>query len=210
MGMKTTKSVGKSKKLPSFVKGLPWVLLIAGIVGLVCSLVLTSDQIKIWQNPGYVPACSLNPVVSCGSVIDSKQGHIFGIPAPFFGLAMFSVIITVGVAILAGARFKRWFWLGLQAAMVGGVAFALWLFWLSMYRIHALCPFCLTTDVAVYATAWYVTLHNIETGIISVPAKLQQAADFIRRHHFDLLIAAYLVIILWILHHFWYYYGQYF
>jgi len=195
-------------KKPSFIKALPWVLVIAGIIGIVCSLVLTRDQIEIWQNPNYHAACSLNPVVSCGSVINSKQGHIFDIPAPFFGLLVFPVLVTIGAAILAGARFKRWFWLGLEVGAVGGVVFAIWLFLLSVYRIHALCPFCLATDVAVYTTAWYVTLYNIEHGFIQLPKRAEKIANYARRHHLDLLILWFLLIFIVIMHHFWYYYGK--
>lgn len=200
----------QTKKLPGFGKVLPWLLLVGGVIGIVCSLVLTYDQIKIWQNPNYMPSCSLNPVVSCGSVIDSGRGDVFGIPAPFFGLITFGALAAIGAALLAGAKFKRWFWLGLEAGVVGGVVSALWLFWISMYRIHALCPFCLSVDVVVYTLFWYVTLHNIQAGHIKVGQKLRPFTNFLARHHLDILILWFLVVAGLILNHFWYYYGHYF
>lgn len=190
---------------PSFAKALPWILVIAGIVGLICSIVLTHDQIKIWQNPSYQPSCSLNPVVSCGSVINSKQGHLLDIPAPFFGLLVFPVLITIGAVLLAGAQLKRWFWLSLEAGAIGGFLFAIWLFILSVYRVHALCPFCLITDVAIYTSVWYITLYSIEQGFIRLPKRV---SSFIGRHHLDLLIAWLLIVFVFIMHHFWYYYGK--
>jgi uncharacterized membrane protein len=187
----------------------PYLLIVAGILGIICSLVLIYDQIRIWENPNYIPACSLNPVVSCGSVINSKQGEIFRIPAPIWGLIAFPVLVTVGAAILAGARFKRWFWLGLQACMTGGVGFAIWLFLLSMYRVHALCPFCLSVDVVMYTTFWYVTLYNVdEKNIVIRRPGAQKLYNFARRHHLDILIFWFLILLVWILHHFWYYYGK--
>jgi uncharacterized membrane protein len=197
----------KDKKL-SLEKALPWILIIGGIVGIICALVLTYDQIKIWQNPHYQPACSLNPVVSCGSVINSKQGELFGIPGPFFGLITFPVLVTVGAAMLAGARFKRWFWLGLEAGAIGGIGYALWLFLLSMYRVHALCPFCLTVDIAVYTTSWYITLYTLAEGFVKLPRRLTGVGDFARRHHFDILLLWFVILAAWILKHFWYYYGK--
>lgn len=194
----------------SFTKSLPWILAVAGIVGVICSLVLTYDHIKIWQNPGYQPACSLNPVVSCGSVINSKQGDLFGIPAPFFGLLVFPVLVTIGVALLAGARLKRWFWLGVESAAACGFLFTIWLFLLSVYRIHALCPFCLMTDVAVSTAVWYITLYNIEQGFIRLPKQTERVNNFVRHHHLDLLLTWFLLVFIFILHHFWYYYGKYF
>ena len=197
-------------KLPNFAKVLPWILTIGGILGIIFSLLLTYDQIKIWQNPNYIPSCSLNPVISCGSVINSGQGDILGIPGPFFGLISFGVLTTVGVALLAGAKFKRWFWIGLEAGVLGGLGFALWLFFVSMYRVHALCPYCLSVDVVVYTTAWYVTLYNIQAGNIKLGKKLKPITDFFVRHHLDILILWVIVVAALILNHFWYYYGKYF
>lgn len=197
-------------KTTELAKGLPWLLIIGGVIGILCSVILVHDQVAIWKNPNFVPACSLNPVVNCGTVIDSKQGEVFGIPAPFFGLLVFPALVTIGTAILAGAKLKRWFWQWLGAGAVGGVAFALWLFWLSMYKVHALCPFCLMVDVVVYAIAWYVTLYNLEHGYLILPKRLDRVARFARKHHLDILIAWLLLLVVLILNHFWYYYGQYF
>lgn len=198
-----------AKKTFGLTKLLPYILLICGIIGIICSSILIYDQVRIWQDPNYVPACSLNPVVSCGSVIDSKQGEVFGIPPPFLGLVVFSSIATVGVTLLAGAKYKRWFWLALELGAAGGVAFALWLFLLSMYRVHALCPFCLSVDVVVYTLFWYMTLYVIDNKYLKLPSgKAQKVYGWARRHHLDLLILWFLIIIALILKHFWYYYGK--
>lgn len=187
---------------------LPYILIVGGIIGIVCSLVLTYDQIKVWQDVNYQPACSLNPILSCGSVINSDQGHILGIPGPFYGLLAFPVLVTIGAAMLAGATFKRWFWIGVQLGAIGGIGYALWLFWLSLFKIHALCPFCLTVDAAVYVMAWYITLYNIEQKVIVIPKILRGVALFARRHHLDLLVLWFLLVTAFILNHFWYYFGK--
>lgn len=187
---------------------IPWMLTISGIIGIICSMILVYDQIRIWENPGYLPACNLNPIVSCGSVINSKQGEIFGIPAPFFGLLAFPAFTAIGVAMLAGARFKRWFWQGMQLFATGGIIFALWLFWLSMYRIHALCPFCLTIDAVIYTLFWYLTMYNFIEGNLPIHTSLRSLGRFVKHHHLDILLLWFAVIIAWILQHFWYYFGQ--
>ena len=205
----TKSSVQKPAKAPkSLAKVIPFILVIGGIIGLICSFVLVYDQIKIWENPGYQPVCSLNPVLNCGSVMNSGEGKVFGIPGPFFGLITFSILTTIGMALFAGATFKRWFWLGLQAGALGGFGFGLWLFWLSLYRINALCPFCLTVDTVVAVALWYVTLYNFEQKVISVPKRLQSVPGFMRRHHLDILILWFLLVVAFILHHFWYYYSK--
>lgn len=184
--------------------------MVGSAVGFVASSILIYDQVKIWRDPNFVPECNINPLLSCGSVINSGEGHVLGIPAPFLGLVMFTALGTLGLTILIGAKYKKWFWQGLQVAMIAGVAFALWLFWLSLYRINALCPFCLLSDAAVYIMAWYVTLYNLRLGHISVGKHTQRVSDFASRHHIDILVVLFLVIGAYILHHFWYYYGKYF
>lgn len=200
----------KSVQRPSFVRTLPWVLIVAGTIGLICSLVLVHDQIEIWRNPSYQPSCSLNPVISCGSVINSNQGHLFGVPAPFFGLMSFPASITVGLVLLAGAQSKRWFWVVMELGAVGGFLFAAWLFLLSVYRVHALCPFCLVTDATVFTIGWYVTLYNLEQNVIPLSQQAKKVGHFIRRHHIDLLVTWFLLTAIFIVHHFWYYYGRFF
>lgn len=204
---KTSRQVTVAK--PRFATALPYVLIIGGAIGILCSFILVHDQIKIWENPNYSPACSLNPTVSCGTVIHSQQGDIFGIPAPFFGLLTFPVFVTVGVMLLAGAQLRRWFWQLFEVGAVASVVFALWLFYLSMYRIHALCPFCLTVDVAVYTLAWYITLYTVGAGHVTLPDGAKRIVSFALRHHAEILCTWLLLLIALILQHFWYYYGQF-
>lgn len=201
------KQPGKNRL--TVARALPYLLIIGSIIGLIASYILIYDQIKIWQNPHFTPACNLNPLVSCGTVINSKQGEVFGVPGPFFGLVGFAASATVGGALLAGARFKRWFWLGLQAGVTIGLAYMLWLFWLSLYRIHALCPFCLTVDVMIYTIFWYVTLYNVDQGHVKLPkGRPTTVYSWVRRHHLDLLVLWLVLVAAWILKHFWYYYGK--
>lgn len=190
-------------------KTLPWIMVIAGLVGIYCAFVLSQDKLRLIENPGLQLDCSLNPVVACGNVIKSAQGNAFGFPNPFLGLAGYAAVATIGVAILAGARFKRWFWLAVEAGLVLATAFLAWLLFQSLYSIHALCPYCLAVDAVTLPLLWYVTLYNIDQKHIRLPrGRAQKIYAWIRRHHLDLLVLAFILIFAWILHHFWYYYGR--
>lgn len=194
----------------SLQKAMPWLLVVCGAIGLVCSLIIMYDKVALLKDPAFRPGCDLNPVVSCGSVMESWQANAFGFPNPFIGIAGFSVIVTTGMLLLAGAaRLKRWYWLGLQGGVMFGVCFIHWLFFQSVYRINALCPYCMVVWIMTITLFWYVTLYNIQTGIIRLKGVLQQAAFFARRHHLDILLLWLLVIAALILKHFWYYYGPY-
>lgn len=197
------------KKDISLAKALPWLLVIAGAIGLACSLIIMYDKVQLLTDPSFRPDCDLNPIISCGSVMESKQASAFGFPNPFIGMVGFSVVLTVGMAILAGAvKLKRWFWLGLQLGTLFGVLFIHWLFFQSVYRIGALCPYCMAVWAMTITLFWYVTLYNIQSGVIKLRGRLQKFGFFLRRHHVDILVLWFLVILGLILKHFWYYYGQ--
>jgi len=191
----------------SLAKPLAWILLVGGIIGLIASAVLTYDKLEILKNPHFVPNCNLDPVLSCGSVMVTDQANAFGFPNPWIGLGAFAVIITVAMALFAGAKFKRWFWVGLEIGMTLGLIFALWLLQQSIYSINALCPYCLAVDVAVITMIWYTTLYLIETKMLVLPKSWAKVTAFARRHHLDILVFVFVVIIAVILNHFWYYYG---
>ena len=190
-------------------KTLPYILLIGGIIGYICSFVIMFDKVQILKNPHYIPSCSLNPIVSCGSVMQSKQANVFGFPNPFIGLGAFPVIAVIGGAIFAGAKFKRWFWLGLGGGQILGLAFTYWLLFESVYRIKALCPFCLTIDVVTITTTWYLGFYLVDNRFIKLPkGKVQTAYKWVRQHHLDILLLWFIILIALILKHFWYYFGN--
>jgi uncharacterized membrane protein len=188
-------------------RALPWVLIVIGIIGLLCSFILTVDKMQVLRDPSYHPGCDLNPVLTCGGVMSSEQATALGFENTFIGLAGFAVIVTTGVVLLAGARLKRWYWLGLQAGMTFGILFVHWLIYNSLYRIESLCPFCMVTWVIVITGFWYVTLYNIQEKHIVLKGKLLAAAAFARKHHLDLLALWFVVILALCLNKFWYYYG---
>jgi len=196
------------KPLAKLNRILPWLLIIGGIIGIIASVMITQEKIDLASNPNYQPVCDLNPIISCGSVMKSPQAHIFGFMNPFIGLIGFPIVVTVGMAMFAGARFKRWFWLGMQAGLTLGLALAYWLLFESVFRIRALCPYCLSVDVAMTTLWWYVSLYNFYHGHLRWPARWQGFGRFVKRHHADILVFWFLLVTVVILHHFWYYFGQ--
>ena len=187
---------------------LPWILIIGGAIGIFASVMITVEKFDLAGNPHYQPPCNLNPIISCGSVMASQQAHAFGFMNTYIGLVGFPVIVTIGVAMLAGAKFRRWFWLGMQTGLSLGIVFAYWLLSESMFRIRALCPYCLSVDVALTVVFWYVSLYNFYEGNLRLPKSLKSTGQFVKRHHVDILVTWFLLVIALILQHFWYYFGQ--
>jgi len=182
-------------------------LVICGTVGLIAAFVLTMEKMSLLSNPSYQPSCNLNPVLSCGSIIRTEQASAFGFPNPFIGLAGFSVVITVGMGLLAGASYKKWFWRGLNAGALFGFVFIHWLFYESLYDIGALCMYCMAVWAITAPIFWYTTLYNLRNKNLPTPKSLRGVVDFAQKHHADILIVWYLFIILSIASRFWYYWS---
>ncbi|MDH6123766.1 vitamin K epoxide reductase family protein [Kitasatospora sp. GP82] len=196
--MPRSDTVGGSRRLA-------WLLLVTGAVGLAASVELTLDKLRLLQNPSYVPSCNINPIISCGSVMRSSQAAVFGFPNSLIGLVCFGVVIAVGAGLLAGAAYRRWFWLGLQVGVVFGTGFVTWLMTQTLYSIGALCPYCIVVWSAMIPLFWYTTLHNLRSGVIPVPRPLRPAVRELARYHWAVPVLWYAVIALLILDRFWYY-----
>ncbi len=198
----------KSLKL-SLNKVFPYLLVIGGAWGIVASMILSYDTYEVAKNVGFTPSCNLNPVLSCGAVINTAGDTIFKVPYPYYGLIAFGVLLTTGVVLLAGAKLKRWYWLLFQAAVTFGLAGSYFLLAKSTYKIHALCPYCLSVDVVVTTIFWYLTLYNIDNKHLKLKnPTAKRIYTFIRAHHIDILIIWFLLITGLVLKHFWYYYGK--
>ena len=180
-------------------RALAWLYVVGGLVGLAASFGLVLEKLAKLQNPGYVPSCSMNPIISCGSVMSSWQAGIVGFPNPVIGVAAFPVVVTAGAALLAGFTAPRWFWAGMQVATTAAVVFIHWLIVESLYEIQALCPYCMVVWVVTIATFWYTTLHNLGGTA---------AGGFrggLARFHSLVLLLWYLAVVGLILQKFWSY-----
>ncbi|MFD7242056.1 vitamin K epoxide reductase family protein [Streptomyces massasporeus] len=152
-------------------------LVVTGAAGLLASWIITLDKFKLLEDPDFTPGCSLNPVVSCGSVLESDQAEVFGFPNPMLGLVAYGVVICVGLSLLAGARFPRWYWLAFDAGCLFGVGFVTWLQFESLYRINALCLWCCLAWAATIPLFWYVTSFAVRQGFLPAPAAVRRFLD---------------------------------
>jgi uncharacterized membrane protein len=153
-------------------------LVITGAAGLLAAWVITLDKNKILEakiaGKTFTPGCSVNPIVSCGSVMESKQATAFGFPNPWLGLVCYGIVICVGMSLLGRARFPRWYWLTFNFGTLFGVCFVTWLQFQSLYRINALCLWCSLAWVATITMFWYVTSFNVRSGFLPAPGWLKR------------------------------------
>jgi uncharacterized membrane protein len=141
-----------------------WWVLIAGVIGLVSSMTLTVEKIDILANPSYVPSCNINPILSCGSVMVTPQASLLGFPNPLLGIMAFTVVVVAGVLAVAKVPLPQWFWVGLTVGLLVGAVLVHWLIFQSLYRIGALCPYCMVVWVVT------ITLLVVVSSIVLRPA----------------------------------------
>ena len=142
---------------------LGWVLLFGGIIGLVLSTIIMQEKLLIMENPEHITSCDINEVLACGNVMRSGQAAAFGIPNPIIGLAGFAAVAIIGASILAGGRFRGWFWFGTQLGLTFAVMFCHWLAYQSMAVIRSLCPYCMGVWTVSIIMFTLVTAWNIKT-----------------------------------------------
>lgn len=152
-------------------------LVIAGAIGWWAAFSLTTEKLHLLENPGSTASCDFSPLVQCGANLDSWQGSVFGFPNPILGLTGWVAPIVVGAAILAGARFARWFWVLFLLGMTFAFGFVIWLIGQSIYVLGTLCPWCMVTWVVTIPSFYAVLLHTLRIGALPVPAGVRRAAD---------------------------------
>lgn len=187
------------------VRPLAWLLLLGGVTGLLAAATLLVEKIALIADPAYVPSCSINPVLSCGSIMSTPQAELFGFPNPIMGVAAFPVLAATGAALLAGARLARWYWLGLQVGVVLGLALVGWLVFQSLYRIGALCPYCMVVWAVVVPVAFYVTSFNLRAGLLGGAAARSRAVRVVAESHVLVLAVVLVLVLALVLHRFWSY-----
>lgn len=150
--------------------GLAVWLIIAGAVGWIAAFSLVVEKFAKLENPDAAAACDISPLVQCSANLNAWQGSVFGFPNPVIGVAGWVAPIAVGVAILAGAKFARWFWLLFWAGMAFAMGFVVWLISQSLFSLGTLCPWCMVTWAVTIPTFYAVTLHLLRSGTVPLPA----------------------------------------
>lgn len=173
-------------------------LVLLGLVGLGAALALTLERLRLFEDSSYVPACDLSPVLSCGSVMVTDQASLLGFPNPLIGLMAFPVLLALGAVQLGGTRLPRPVEAGVAVGGLAGWAFVHWLVFQSLYRIQALCPWCMVVWVAVAPLALWALLRPWRDGG-SRPARALWSARWL------LVGAWYLTVVLLALVQFWSY-----
>lgn len=114
----------------------------------------------------------------------------------------FTVVVVTGVLALAKVQLPRWYWAGLAAGTLLGAVFVQRLIFQSLYRIGALCPYCMVV--------WAVTIPLLVV-VTSLAVRPQMSGNPVLRTlhtwRWSLVALWFTAVLLLILERFWTYWS---
>jgi uncharacterized membrane protein len=124
------------------------VMLVASLVALYVSFILSGETLQLARHPQQSLGCDINSVLSCSTVAQSWQAEVIhfqglSFPNAFFGIAAETVFVVIAVLGVARIALPRWFNVATWWGGLAALAYAYWLFSQSLFVIQALCPWCL-------------------------------------------------------------------
>lgn len=120
-------------------------------------LILTFVGIGIAGYLTYVHYKGLSPICAvghgCEKVQSSKYAKVSGVPVPVLGLVGYVAILG---SLLVRGELAR---LGTAAMAYGGVVFSAYLTYLELFKIHAICQWCVGSAIVMTIIAVLATIR---------------------------------------------------
>ncbi len=157
-------------------KALGWLLTLTGLVGWGASATLVWERLNLYENPLHKTSCDVNPLVSCGTVMQTPQAAVFGFPNPLIGIVGFALVVAFGFALLSGARFARWLWVCIWLGVAAAALFLIWLWSQALFEIVKLCIYCMVAWAATIPLFTVLTGALLARGTVGAPAGLRRLA----------------------------------
>lgn len=159
-------------------------------VGLLASLILSIEKLQLLENPNAVLPCTVNVFLNCATVMSTPEASLFGFPNSFIGLMAYSVLLTVAMAYMFGAKMPKAFMALAQLGVTVEIIFAYWLFFDSVFVIQVLCPFCLLVTFSSTMIFAAITRYNILEKNLYFAPKTQALAEKLVAKDYDKMIVA--------------------
>lgn len=153
-------------------RGMGWFLTITGLVLWFAAYTLTREGYLL-ATQGITPSCDINPFFSCGDVMQSWQATVFfDAPNQLYGVAGYVIPVVVGIALIQGAKFKRWFWVLFTLGMFAAWAFLMWLFYHAVFVIGFLCLYCMVAWAVHTIVFWPWLSWALGKGLLGKSSRL--------------------------------------
>lgn len=171
-------------------------MLIGAVLSLSAAFVLSVESIEIAKNPHAQLSCSVNLIVNCATVAAHPTATMFGFPNSFLGLITEPVVVTVAIAGLVGIAFPRKFMFAAQIFYTLGFLFALYLLYISMFVIGALCPWCLLVTLTTIMVWFAITRYNLRHDNLYLPKHIAKSIHTWLDRDYDKVAMVSLIIVI--------------
>jgi uncharacterized membrane protein len=144
MGLRGWLSRKEPDDMPPAPGWLQWTTFVLGLAALGLSIYLTIVELE----PGAL-VCSESGIVNCANVLHSAEGHIFGIPVAYFGLAFFVYFLplTSPWAWRRPESFVRQLRL---ASVIVAICFVIYLVYAELIEIGNICIYCTSVHIVTF------------------------------------------------------------
>lgn len=132
-------------------KNIILIMFALALVGVYDAGYLTIEHYK-----NVIPPCSVGTFADCGRVLRSPYAIVFGIPLALYGLAHYLVLAGAVALYLRTKSPKVSYWLLVQS--LGGFLFSVYLMYLQLGVIDALCLYC--TASAITSTVLFILIQR--------------------------------------------------
>ncbi|KAB1641147.1 vitamin K epoxide reductase family protein [Gulosibacter chungangensis] len=161
----STTAVTESK-LPALFRnrGLGWVLIVLGGIGLIASFSLTLEYLHALTEPDAELLCDISIFVTCQPAMMSSAGAVLGFPNIILGLVCFTIAVVTGVVLTTGAKLPSWYLVIFNIGLLGGAVLITYLQWFSGFQLRALCLWCMIIWAATIPLMTLTTVANLAQG----------------------------------------------
>ena len=167
-----------------------WFWAITSLIALAASVTLMAEKMAVLADPNHITSCDVNPWVSCGTVMKSWQASLFGFSNQYIGVIGYAAMTAIGMAMVAGAQFARWFRIGMWLGATFALGFCLWLFTQAVWDIGALCIYCMV----VWAMAIPMWVYLSAKLWVERSSTSTRAAQYVTEWSWVLVVLLYVVI----------------
>jgi uncharacterized membrane protein len=107
--------------------------------------------------------CSTKGFIDCAAVTTSRYSHVFGLPVSVLGLAFFAFMLPLMLPVAWRSR-NRYLRLVRLGAAVVGIGMVLWLVYVELIKLDALCEYCTGVHILTFALLIVVGFGTIATS----------------------------------------------
>jgi uncharacterized membrane protein len=94
-------------------------------------------------------ACSSSGTIDCAKVTTSPESKIIGIPVAVLGLPFFVAMVAANIPPLWRSALA-WIRYGRLASVIVGMGFVLYLVYVELFRVDAICLWCTSVHVLTF------------------------------------------------------------